>query len=49
MPPALDAGVLDYLGLELPADREIVVQHKRLADELNARWIDAYRLQDAKQ
>jgi hypothetical protein len=49
VPPAVVAGVLGYLGLELPADHEIVAQRKRLADELNARWIDAYRLQDAKQ
>jgi LPS sulfotransferase NodH len=48
-PVRITRGVLDYLGLELPADREIVVQHKRLADELNARWTDAYRLREAQQ
>lgn len=36
-------GVLDFLGLELPADREVMVQHKRLADKINAQWIDRYR------
>ena len=39
-------GVLDFLGLELPADHEITVRHRRLADDLNAQWIDSYRLQD---
>lgn len=42
-PVGVTRGVLDFLGLELPADREIVVQHRRLADELNARWIDRYQ------
>jgi LPS sulfotransferase NodH len=36
-------GVLDFLGLELPAEREILVRHRRLADELNAQWIDRCR------
>jgi trehalose 2-sulfotransferase len=36
-------GVLDFLGLGLPADREIVAQHRRLADQLNAQWINRYR------
>jgi trehalose 2-sulfotransferase len=35
-------GVLDFLGLELPAGREIVAQHRRLADRLNAQWINRY-------
>jgi len=30
------------LGLDLPAGREITIRHKRLADELNARWIESY-------
>lgn len=47
-PVRITRGILDYLGLQLPADRQIVVQHKRLADELNVRWIDAYRLQEAE-
>ena len=37
------SGVLGFLGLDLPAGREITVRHKRLADELNARWIESYR------
>ena len=35
--------LLDWLGIELPPDREVVVRHRRLADELNTRWIDQYR------
>jgi trehalose 2-sulfotransferase len=42
-PVHVTRGVLDFLGLELPADREIMVRHKRLADKLNAQWIDMYR------
>lgn len=37
------SGVLGFLGLDLPAGREITVRHKRLADELNAQWIESYR------
>jgi LPS sulfotransferase NodH len=36
-------GVLRFLGIDLPADREVTVRHKRLADELNGRWIESYR------
>ena len=32
--------VLDFLGLELPRGRPIETRQRRLADELNARWID---------
>ena len=34
--------VLEFLGLNLPAGRAIVARHQRLADELNAEWIDRY-------
>jgi LPS sulfotransferase NodH len=37
--------VLGFLGLDLPAGSEIAVRHKRLADEVNARWIEDYRCQ----
>ncbi len=37
------AGVLRFPGLDLPANREITVRRKRLADELSARWIESYR------
>ena len=42
-PVRVASGVLGFLGLDLPAGREITVRHKRLADELNARWIESYR------
>jgi trehalose 2-sulfotransferase len=42
-PVHVTRGVPDFIGLELPADREIMVRHKRLADKLNAQWIDMYR------
>jgi trehalose 2-sulfotransferase len=42
-------GVLGFLGLNLPAGREIVVRHRRLADQLSAQWIDGYRFQALDQ
>jgi LPS sulfotransferase NodH len=47
-PVTITRGVLDFLGLEMPAGREFVVQHRRLADELSTQWIDRYRLQAAE-
>ena len=35
--------VLDFLGLKLPPGHLIKTRHRRMADELNARWIDRYR------
>lgn len=35
--------ILDFLGLKLPPGHSIKARHRRLADELNARWIDRYR------
>jgi LPS sulfotransferase NodH len=48
-PGDVASGVLSFLGLDLPAGREITVRHKRLADELNARWIESYRLHEARE
>jgi LPS sulfotransferase NodH len=42
-PVRVASGVLGFLGLDLPSGREITVRHKRLADDLNARWIESYR------
>lgn len=42
-PVGVTRGILDFLGLEMPAGREIVVQHRRLADQVNADWISRYR------
>jgi len=44
-PVRITRGVLAFLGLDLPAGRAIAVRHRRLADQLNAQWIDGYRLQ----
>jgi LPS sulfotransferase NodH len=42
-PVSVARGVLGFLGLELPAGSRIAVQHRRLADELNAQWINRYQ------
>lgn len=48
-PVRVASRVLSFLGLDLPAGREITVQHKRLADDLNARWIENYRRHEARE
>jgi len=48
-PVGIASGVLSFLGLDLPPGREITVRHKRLADGLNARWIESYRLHEARE
>ena len=48
-PVGVASGVLGFLGLGLPSGREITVRHKRLADELNARWVESYRLYEARE
>ena len=35
--------VLDYLGLNIPPDRQLVVGHQRQADQLNADWIAKFK------
>ena len=42
-PVGIARGVLGFLGLRLPPGRQIVVQHRRLADELSAQWAGRYR------
>lgn len=42
-PVGVACEVLDFLGLKLPPGRLIKSRNRRLADELNARWIDRYR------
>lgn len=42
-PLAVAHQVLDFLGLELPAGRQLVVGHRRQADQINAEWIDRFR------
>jgi LPS sulfotransferase NodH len=41
-PAGVTRNILDFLGLELPPEREILAQHRRLSDEINARWIQRY-------
>jgi LPS sulfotransferase NodH len=42
-PVGVTLRVLDFLGLELPAGRQIRARHRRLADSLNAQWAERYR------
>ena len=42
-PVGIACEVLDFLGLKLPSGRQIKARHRRLADALNAEWIDRYR------
>lgn len=42
-PAGTTRGILGFLGLDLPPNREIRVQHRRLADDLNAEWIRRYQ------
>lgn len=42
-PVATARGIVDYLGLELPAGLAMEVNHRRLADRVNAEWIKEYR------
>jgi LPS sulfotransferase NodH len=48
-PVRVTLGVLAFLGLDLAAGRDITVRHKRLADELNTRWIETYRRRDLER
>ena len=48
-PVGIASGVLGFLGLDLPEGREITVRHKRLADDLNTRWAESYRLHQARE
>ena len=42
-PAAVTHGILDHLGLALPAGRQIAPSHQRQADRLNEEWIARYR------
>lgn len=42
-PVCVALGVLDFLGLEVPQRGSIQVRNRRLADRLNAEWIQRYR------
>ncbi|MDH6218357.1 aminoglycoside adenylyltransferase family protein [Streptomyces pseudovenezuelae] len=43
-PHAVTHGVLDFLGLALPAGRQVTPSHQRQADRLNEEWMARYRL-----
>jgi hypothetical protein len=38
-----------FLGLELQAGQEILVRHRRLADQLNTRSVSRYRAQSRRR
>ncbi|HET6534344.1 MAG TPA: Stf0 family sulfotransferase [Actinoplanes sp.] len=42
-PVGVTRGILGFLGLDLPAGRAIVAQHRRQGDALNDEWIRRYR------
>jgi trehalose 2-sulfotransferase len=42
-PAGVTRDLLSFLGLDLPAGREVRAQHERLADGLNGQWIQRYR------
>jgi trehalose 2-sulfotransferase len=42
-PAGITHSILDYLDLEPPSGRELVVQYRRLADELSAQWVARYQ------
>ena len=42
-PVGVACEILDFLGLKLPPGRLIKARNRRLADQLNAQWIDRYR------
>jgi LPS sulfotransferase NodH len=41
-PVEITLGVLGFLGLRLAPGRQLVVRHKRLADEISSQWIASY-------
>lgn len=42
-PPAVAQGILDHLGLTLPADRRLEVGYRKQADDVNADWTARFR------
>ncbi|GHJ53011.1 hypothetical protein Nm8I071_23180 [Nonomuraea sp. TT08I-71] len=42
-PPGSAQAVLDHLGLHVPPNRQLVVGHRRQADQLNADWITRFK------
>jgi LPS sulfotransferase NodH len=42
-PVGVTHGILDFLGLDLPAGRKVRQRHRRQADELTVEWLRRYR------
>jgi LPS sulfotransferase NodH len=42
-PPRAAHTVLDFLGLHVPRDRQLVIKHRRQADHLNADWTARFK------
>jgi LPS sulfotransferase NodH len=42
-PPGTAQKVLGYLGLDVPTDRQLVIGHRRQADQVNAEWIARFK------
>ncbi len=42
-PPRTAHKVLDYLGLQVPPDRQLVIGHRRQADRVNADWTARFK------
>lgn len=42
-PAGVASEILDFLDLKLPPGRLIETSHRRMADEINAQWIDRFR------
>ena len=48
-PVGVASEILDFLGPELPPERLIKTSHGRMADEVNAQWIDRYRAESRER
>ena len=42
-PEAIALQVLDFLGLQIPAGHQLVVGHRRQADQINSEWIEKFK------
>ena len=48
-PVGVACEILDFLGLKLPPGRLVKTHHRRMADDLNAQWIDRYQAELREQ
>lgn len=42
-PLGVARSLLDFLGLEIPPGRKLLIENKRLADEISSQWVERYR------